>query len=551
LQRSNIISVVFKLHRDDLSTKSRYWRQMLNHRFSQEFQSTAIKKMIELKKRDIFLLIEKRSNQTRISLIWVFKYKFDTNEYVEKFKARLCFKDDLQMIHQNTYAVTLTARTFRALMTIATAFDLDIWQYDAINAFINNSIDEKIYNECLDDFFKFDYCWKLLKTLYDLKQVSILWYRNLINVLEDLRLMSMLEINCLYANDWLILFFYVNDIIVLFMKSNANRMRIFEKALMQRFEMRILNSLQWFLDIRIIRDRDNRKIWLCQNSYIIKMTSKFNLKKIKCFKISLIDLSIRLEVSEDHVTKSNSQLIYAYQQRIESLNFAAMISRSDVAFVTTKLTQFLQTSHLNHLSTVDRMISYLYEIKNLAIEYFDKRSTDILLCVSDATFADDETIRRSFDEYLFQLYDDLIDWRAVKQTIVIISSTETELLTLTRIAKKTMWWRRFFEIIRFDSMKTLHIRCDNRQTLRILKKDVLKLDIKLKHVDIHRHWLRQEMQTNRIHVSWIFTSEMSANDFIKILSRQKHEEFIRQLNLIDIFFVLINQKSEKSSVSAV
>ncbi len=69
LQRSNIISVVLKLHKDDLSTKSRYWRQMLNHRFSQEFQSTAVKKMIELKKRDIFLLIEKRSNQAKTSLI--------------------------------------------------------------------------------------------------------------------------------------------------------------------------------------------------------------------------------------------------------------------------------------------------------------------------------------------------------------------------------------------------------------------------------------------------------------------------------------------------
>jgi hypothetical protein len=290
LQRSNIISVVFKLHRDDLSIESRYWRQMLHHRFSQEFQSAAIKKLTELKKRETFLLIEKRSNQIRISLIWMFKYKFDTNEYVEKFKTWLCFRDDLQMIYQNIYATTLAARTFRALMIIATAFDLDIWQYDAMSAFINNSIDEKIYNECLDDFVKLDYCWKLLKTLYDLKQTSILWYRNLINALEDLRLMSMFEINCLYANDWLILFFYVNDIVILFMKSNANRMRIFEKALMQRFEMRILSSLQWFLSIRITRDREKRKIWLCQNSYIIKMTSKFNLKEIKCFKTSLIDL---------------------------------------------------------------------------------------------------------------------------------------------------------------------------------------------------------------------------------------------------------------------
>jgi hypothetical protein len=131
---------------------------MLNHRFSQEFQSTVIKKMIELKKRDIFLLIEKRWHQAKISLIWVFKYKFDMNEYVEKFKARLCFRDNLQMTHQDIYAVTLISRTFRTLMVIATTFDLNIWQYNVMNAFINNSINKKIYNECFDDFVKFDYC---------------------------------------------------------------------------------------------------------------------------------------------------------------------------------------------------------------------------------------------------------------------------------------------------------------------------------------------------------------------------------------------------------
>jgi hypothetical protein len=73
------------------------------------------------------------------------------------------------------------------------------------------------------------------------------------------------------------------------------------------------------------------------------------------------------------------------------------------------------------------------------------------------------------------------------------SSIETKLLTLSRIAKKTIWWRRFFEFIRYDSMKKLHIRCDNRQILRVLKKKMLKLDTKLKHVDIHKHWLRQEI----------------------------------------------------------
>jgi hypothetical protein len=139
------------------------------------------------------------------------------------------------------------------------------------------------------------------------------------------------------------------------------------------------------------------------------------------------------------------------------------------------------------------------------------------------------------------LYDDSIDWRAIKQITMITFSIETKLLTLSRIAKKTIWWRRFFESIQYDSMKKLHIRCDNRQILRVLKKEMLKLDTKLKHVDIHKHWLRQEIQTNRISVSWCSTAGMSADDFIKMLSRQKHEEFLRQFHLIDITH-LINQK---------
>jgi hypothetical protein len=120
-------------------------------------------------------------------------------------------------------------------------------------------------------------------------------------------------------------------------------------------------------------------------------------------------------------------------------------------------------------------------------------------------------------------------------------SIETKLLTLSWITKKTIWWKQFFESIQYDSMKKLHIRCDNRQTLRVSKKELLKLDTKLKHVDIHKHWLRQKIQTKGISVSWCLTAEMSADDFIKKLSRQKHEEFLRQLHLIDIIY-LINQK---------
>jgi hypothetical protein len=53
-------------------------------------------------------------------------------------------------------------------------------------------------------------------------------------------------------------------------------------------------------------------------------------------------------------------------------------------------------------------------------------------------------------------------------------------------------------------------------------------------VDVHQHWLRQEVQAGRIDIKWMPTAEMPADGFTKQLLRQKHEEFIRQLNLVDI-----------------
>ena len=96
-------------------------------------------------------------------------------------------------------------------------------------------------------------------------------------------------------------------------------------------------------------------------------------------------------------------------------------------------------------------------------------------------------------------------------------------------------------------MEKLHIRCDNRQTLRILDKEMLKLDTKLRHVDIHRHWLRQEVQAGRINVSWMPTAEMPADGFTKVLPRQKHDDFIKQLHLTDISVILANQGQEAAS----
>ena len=56
--------------------------------------------------------------------------------------------------------------------------------------------------------------------------------------------------------------------------------------------------------------------------------------------------------------------------------------------------------------------------------------------------------------------------------------------------------------------------------------DAPKLVIKLKHIDIYSHWLRQEVQKDIILLKYKESSLIMADKFTKELPRQKHETFI-------------------------
>ena len=70
--------------------------------------------------------------------------------------------------------------------------------------------------------------------------------------------------------------------------------------------------------------------------------------------------------------------------------------------------------------------------------------------------------------------------------------------------------------------------------IHLLMKDAPNLTMKLKHVDIHNHWLRQEVRTGKIGIFWVPTTEMPVDGLTKPLSHQKHEAFIRLLGLVEI-----------------
>jgi len=80
--------------------------------------------------------------------------------------------------------------------------------------------------------------------LYGLKILLLLWYKELTSALAEFGLKPILGTNCLFTNRRLIVFFYVDDIAVLFAKEDLLRLKEFEAKLLHRYEIRVLGDLQ-------------------------------------------------------------------------------------------------------------------------------------------------------------------------------------------------------------------------------------------------------------------------------------------------------------------
>ena len=117
---------------------------------------------------------------------------------------------------------------------------------------------------------------------------------------------------------------------------------------------------------------------------------------------------------------------------------------------------------------------------------------------------------------------------------MITSSIEAELLILFQIIREIMHIMKLFGIMKLQMKQPLIIQCDNRQIIRLIEKEDLKLNIRLRHVDIHNHWLKQQHQREQLILNWVSTVKMSTDDLTKTLFKQKHEDFVRMIDLIDI-----------------
>jgi hypothetical protein len=70
------------------------------------------------------------------------------------------------------------------------------------------------------------------------------------------------------------------------------------------------------------------------------------------------------------------------------------------------------------------------------------------------------------------------------------------------------------------------IECDNQQTVDLLTREKSTFQTKLRHIDIHQLWIRQEVQARQLRIEWVKSAEIIADSLTKRLSTEKHTAFV-------------------------
>ncbi len=126
---------------------------------------------------------------------------------------------------------------------------------------------------------------------------------------------------------------YVDDLII----TGDSDADIFDlkKLLKQKFEMKDLGELRYFLDIEVIQSP--KGIWLLQRQYDLSKLSKYGMTSCKPISIPL-EQNVKLSADErDHVEDTTM-----YRCIVGSLIYMT-ITRPDLSYAVGLVNQFMQT----------------------------------------------------------------------------------------------------------------------------------------------------------------------------------------------------------------
>ena len=463
---------------------------------------------------------------------WVLRVK-QLTKVPPKLKARYVAKGFLQRKGRDyfeTFSPTAKHPTLRVLLDVAARRDMEIHSMDVTQAFLQGHLHETVYLEPPPGYphpLPPDSVWQLQRPVYGLKQAPREWNIKLVSVLKLLGFSPTAPDPSLFTrpSDGSYVLAYVDDLILT--TNTPTIMTALKKQLQEHFKMKDLGELTHYLGMEIRRDRAARTIHLSQGSYIEDVIERFDMEESSPCDTPLAEkhtLSAPLIPGAEPIPEEDR-----YRELVGCLMYAMVCTRPDLAYPVSLLSRAVGPGRATpeHWSAGKRVLRYLKGTLHTGLT-LGGSSPPELTGYSDASWADDQTDRRSTQGYGFTLGGGLISWRSTRSSSTALSSCEAELYAGTMAAQEARWLTYLLACFDIPPKECL-LHIDNKSTIQLAKDPVFHS--RSKHIELRYYFLRDMVLQGHIRLRHVPTEQNLADIFTKSLGRQAHEKLSFLLGL--------------------
>jgi len=468
---------------------------------------------------------------------WTFRVKRDNVGRVNRYKARLVARGFSQIPgvdFNETYSPTIRLTSIRMILALASKFNLELRQVDVKGAYLNGKLEEEVYMQQPEGFVKKQnehMVCKLNKGIYGLKQSGRVWHHTLRHEMEKLGFTTGTADTTIFfrftkGGGIEIVGWYVDD--GLLASNSTKGMDSMLSDIRGSFDIQDLGNPTRLLGIKIDRSRELGTIHISQPAFITTIAKRFDVTPGRTVS-SPMDNNTNFRMATDDEEAIN----IPYASLIGSINYCAVSTRPDIAYATNKCAQFASKPTLAHWEAAKRIVRYLLHTKEYGILY--KMSgggiegyAHNMAGYVDADFAGDLNDRKSTTGWTFMFNGAPISWASKKQNHVARSTMESELVAGSFASAEGIWIIKLGKDFKLN-FTPIPIYTDNQSAIIFSNNEIN--NNKTKHIDIHFHYTRNQIETGNIKLHYINTSNNPADILTKPLSPRKH------IHLLDILGV--------------
>ncbi|KAI9160575.1 hypothetical protein LWI28_009567 [Acer negundo] len=351
---------------------------------------------------------------------------------------------------------------------------------------------------------------KLEKAIYGFKQAPRAWYHELRQFLLTAGFKNSYADTSLFVlntcGNILYLLIYVDDIILT--GNNSAHMDRFVDILAQRFSLKDLGPLSYFLGVEVIPQKHG--VLLSQRRYILDLLTHTNMIDAKPVQTPLPTsppITLRSGTILDDPTN--------FRTVVGSLQYLSL-TRPDFSFAINKLSQYMHQPTSDHWELVKRLLRYLCgTLDDGTVLHRDSQVS--LHAFSDANWAGNKDDFSSTSAFIVYLGKNPISWSSKKQHTIARSSTEAEYRSVATTAAELNWVCFLLTDLGLPLSTTHVIYCDNLGATQLCSNPIFHS--RMKHVAIDFHFIRDQVQSGSLRVAHVSSKDQHADALTKPLSR--------------------------------